>query len=167
MFIVGGIGVTPVRSMLVRAAHEHLPHKLLMLYLNRLPQDTAFLDELIGLQKQNANFRFVPIMTAAEAAENWSGEKDRLTPELLNKYISETTSPIYYLVGPPGMVNAVHELLNQTGVDDDDIRLEDFGGYLTGNANMRGVCFRSNAFTIRRRKAMANAIWSNGSGRVA
>jgi ferredoxin-NADP reductase len=129
VFIVGGIGVTPVRSMLVRAAHEHLPHKLLMLYLNRRPQDTAFLDELTGLQKQNANFRFVPIMTAAEAAENWSGEKDRLTPELLNKYISETTSPIYYLVGPPGMVNAVHELLNQTGVDDDDIRLEDFGGY--------------------------------------
>ncbi len=129
VFIVGGIGVTPVRSMLVRAAHEHLPHKLLMLYLNRRPQDTAFLDELTGLQKQNANFRFVPIMTAAEAAENWSGEKGRLTPELLNKYTSETTSPIYYLVGPPGMVNAVHELLNQTGVDDDDIRLEDFGGY--------------------------------------
>ena len=129
VFIVGGIGVTPVRSILERAAHEHLPHQLLMLYLNRRPQDAAFLEELTGLQKQNSNFRFVPIMTATEAADNWSGEKGHLTAELLNKYRSQTNSPVYYLVGPPGMVNGVHELLNKVGVDDDDIRLEDFGGY--------------------------------------
>ncbi len=126
VLIVGGIGITPVRSILARATHEHLPHKLLLLYLNRRPQDAAFLEELTGLQKQNPNFHLVPIMTAAE---NWSGEKGRLTPELLGKYKSEAVSPVYYLVGPPGMVNGVHALLNQTGVDDDDIRLEDFGGY--------------------------------------
>lgn len=125
VFIVGGIGITPVRSILARAAHEHLPHKLLLLYLNRRPQDAAFLEELTGLQKQNANFHLVPIMTAATG---WSGEKGHLTPDLLKKYADPATSPLYYLVGPPGMVNGVHELLNQAGVDDDDIRLEDFGG---------------------------------------
>lgn len=37
--------------------------------------------------------------------------------------------PVYYVVGPPGMVNGLHRLLNQADIDDDDIRAEEFGGY--------------------------------------
>lgn len=129
VFIVGGIGVTPVRSILLRAAHDHLPHKLLVFYLNRRTEDAAFLDELTALQQQNPNCRLIPVMTAAGTGSAGPGEKGRFTPELLAKYKGDLASPVYYVVGPPGMVNGVHGLLNQTGVDDDDIRLEDFGGY--------------------------------------
>jgi len=129
VFLVGGIGITPVRSIVVRAAHDHLPHRLLVFYLNRRPADAAFLQELTALQKQNPNYRLVPVMTAAGIADNWNGETGHLTPELLAKYKGDTNLPIHYVIGPPGMVKGVHELLNQAGVDDDDIRLEDFGGY--------------------------------------
>ncbi len=129
VFIVGGIGVTPVRSMLVAAAHEHLPHRVLMLYLNRRPQDAAFLDELTGLQASNPNFRLVPVMTAVAEAGPGPGEHGPFTAEVLRTHTTDAVSPVYYVVGPPGMVNGVHGLLNGIGVDDDDIRLEDFGGY--------------------------------------
>lgn len=129
VFIVGGIGITPVRSILMRAAHDHLPHRLVVFYLNRRPADAAFLEELTALQPQNPNYRLIPVMTAAGVADNWHGETGHLTPELLAKYKSEAAIPIHYVVGPPGMVKGVHELLNKAGVDDDDIRLEDFGGY--------------------------------------
>lgn len=130
IFIVGGIGITPVRSILLRAAHDRLPHRLLVFYSNRRPEDAAFLEELTALQKENPNYRLIPVMTAATGFTNtWTGEKGHVTQKLLAKHQGEAVSPIYYVVGPPGMVNGVHEMLNQNGVDDDNIRMEDFGGY--------------------------------------
>lgn len=130
VFLVGGIGITPVRSILMKAAHDQLPHRLPVFYSNRRPEDAAFLDELTALQKKNANYRLIPTMTnSAKSAQAWGGEIGHIRPELLAKYQSEVKSPIYYIVGPPGMVNGVHQMLNKMGVDDDDIRAEDFGGY--------------------------------------
>ncbi|HZA95578.1 MAG TPA: hypothetical protein VE421_05525 [Burkholderiaceae bacterium] len=41
----------------------------------------------------------------------------------------DLSSPIYYIAGPPAMIEAVRQTLNHAGVDDDDIRSEDFFGY--------------------------------------
>lgn len=130
LFLVGGIGITPVRSILLRAAKEKLPHRIVVLYANHRPEDTAFLDELTALQKENPNYTLIPTMNnMADSNRAWEGETERIGPELLKKHLGGLTSPIYYVVGPPGMVNGVHAMLNQIGIDDDDIRSEDFGGY--------------------------------------
>jgi ferredoxin-NADP reductase len=41
----------------------------------------------------------------------------------------DAPSPIYYIAGPPGMVKGLHAMLKESGVDDDDIRSEEFAGY--------------------------------------
>jgi hypothetical protein len=43
--------------------------------------------------------------------------------------LKDAVSPIYYIAGPPGMVKGLHAMINGTGVDDDDIRTEEFDGY--------------------------------------
>jgi ferredoxin-NADP reductase len=43
--------------------------------------------------------------------------------------LKDAFSPIYYIAGPPEMVKGLHTVVNETGVDDDDIRTEDFAGY--------------------------------------
>ncbi len=43
--------------------------------------------------------------------------------------MKDAKSPIYYVVGPPGMVKGLQMMLNVTGIDDDDIRTDEFGGY--------------------------------------
>ena len=48
---------------------------------------------------------------------------------MLAKYLKGVLSPIYYITGPPGMVNAMHKILKDAGVDDDNIRTEEFAGY--------------------------------------
>ena len=48
---------------------------------------------------------------------------------MLAKYAKSVGSPIYYMAGPPGMVSAMRTLLSGMGVDDDDIRTEEFAGY--------------------------------------
>ncbi len=74
VLLAGGIGITPFVSMLRQAARDRLPHKLFLFYSNRRPEDAAFLDELIELQRRNPNYRFVGTMTEMEKSRRpWQG----------------------------------------------------------------------------------------------
>ncbi len=127
VFLAGGIGVTPIRSILYHAAKQRLPHRILFFFSNRRPEDAPFLADLQALQKENPNYAFIPTMTElAKSQHQWNGETGYINKEMLAKYAKDAKSPIYYIVGPPGMVNGLHSLVNEAEVDDDDIRTEDF-----------------------------------------
>ena len=130
VFLTGGIGVTPVRSIVLQAAHDKLPHKIFLFDSNRRPEDSAFLDELTNAQRQNPNYTFVGTMTEMEKSDQkWDGETGYITKAMLEKYVGDLTLPIYYLAGPASMVTAMRKTLNEAGVDDDNIRTEEFSGY--------------------------------------
>ncbi len=130
VFLTGGIGVTPVRSIVLQAAHDNLLHKIFLFYSNRRPEDAAFLDELAETQEKNPNFTFVGTMTEMEkSTRKWNGETGYINKAMLEKYVGDLTLPIYYLAGPASMVTAMRKTLNEAGVDDDNIRTEEFSGY--------------------------------------
>ena len=130
VILAGGIGITPFRSMVFHAAQEKLPHRIYLFYSNRRPEDAAFLEELETLEKQNQNYRFIPTMTSMEKSHRaWNGETGRINQRMLSRHSNDAPSPIYYIAGPPGMVKGLHAMLHESGVDDDDIRTEEFGGY--------------------------------------
>lgn len=130
VFLIGGIGITPVHSMIVDATERSLPHKLTLLYSNRRPEDAPFFAELAEFVKKNPNFRFVPTMTEPEkSASTWTGEKGPVNVAMLGKYVADLKAPVYYLSGPAGMVKAMRDLLTGAGVDTDNIRTEEFPGY--------------------------------------
>ena len=130
VFLAGGIGITPFRSILLRAAREQLPHRLFLFYANRRPEDAPFLQELEALQRQNPSYTFVPTTTDMSRSDrSWQGETGRINQEMLAKHLKSAASPIYYMAGPPGMVGAMRTLLNSMGLNDDDIRTEEFAGY--------------------------------------
>jgi len=126
VFLTGGIGITPVRSIIAQASHDTLPHKIILFYSNKTPQDTAFLTDLEIFAKENPNFTFVPVMTRDETC---SGEKGHITKEMLTKYISDVTTPIYYLSGPASMVATMRQILTEAGANEDNIKTEEFSGY--------------------------------------
>ncbi len=130
VFLTGGIGVTPVRSIVLQAAHDQLPHKIVLFDSNRRPEDAAFLDELMEAQEENSNYTFVGTMTEMEKSiRRWNSETGYITKAMLEKYVDDLTLPIYYLAGPASMVTAMRKTLNEAGVDDDNIRTEEFSGY--------------------------------------
>jgi ferredoxin-NADP reductase len=63
VFLTGGIGVTPIRSIVLQAAHDNLPHKIFLFDSNRRPEDAAFLGQLIEAQEKNP---FIGTMTEME-----------------------------------------------------------------------------------------------------
>ncbi len=137
ILLAGGIGITPFRSMVVHAAKAKLQHKIVLFYSNHKPEDAAFLDELKALERENSNYRFVPTMTNLEGSRlPWDGERSMINYDLIAKHLKPLASPafyeagpIYYIAGPPALVVGIRSVLINTGVDDDDIRTEEFAGY--------------------------------------
>ena len=130
IFIAGGIGVTPFMSILRQAAHDQLPQSLLLLYSNRRPEDAAFLAELQALEQANKRFRLVATMTGmAQSKQPWHGQTGTIDADLIRRVGAELPDAVHYLAGPPKMVEAMRTTLGAAGVDDDDIRSEEFYGY--------------------------------------
>jgi ferredoxin-NADP reductase len=130
VFVTGGIGITPIRSILWNAAREKLPHRIFLFYSNRRPEDAPFLEELDALQRENPHYRLVATMTKVEESRHpWHGETGYITHEMLSKYLTDAASAIYYITGPAAMVTGLRDVLNSAGVNDDDIRTEEFTGY--------------------------------------
>ncbi len=130
VLLAGGIGITPFRSIILRAAREELPHHILLFYSNRRSEDAPFLEELRDIETQNPNYKFVGTITEPEKSRHpWRGEAGLITADMLSRHLKDVASPLYYIAGPPGMVSGLRAVLNGKGVDDDDIRTEEFGGY--------------------------------------
>jgi ferredoxin-NADP reductase len=128
VFLAGGIGITPIRSILQSATQERLPHKLYLFYSNREADDAAFIEDLQGMAAQNPNFILVPTVTGHKTLA-WPYEKGHISREMLTRYLLGLNGPIYYIAGPSGMVTAMTGLLNALGVSDDHMKTEEFGDY--------------------------------------
>jgi ferredoxin-NADP reductase len=130
VFLAGGIGITPFRSMLVHAARQKLPHRIFLFYSNRRPEDTPFLQELRSLEKENHRFTLIATMSEmTDSKRPWNGKTGQIDSALLSHYLKNAVSPIYYVAGPPGMVQALSETLKKQSVPDADIHAEEFSGY--------------------------------------
>src|ERR1039458_8216154 len=130
VFLAGGIGITPFRSIVHWAAKEKLPHRILLFYSNRRPEDAPFLAELQSLERDNPRYKLIASMTEMEKSHRpWNGETGLINQEMLGRHLKGTPSPIYYIAGPPAMVKGLHEMLSKAGINADDIHAEEFAGY--------------------------------------
>ncbi len=130
VFLAGGIGITPFVSMSRQAAHDRLGRDLWLFYSNRRPEDAAFLDELVALPRRNPRYRFVGTMVEmAKSSRPWSGETGFLDRTMLERHLKDLAAFVYYVAGPPGLVEAMRNMLADAGVKDDAIRTDEFYGY--------------------------------------
>jgi ferredoxin-NADP reductase len=130
VFLAGGIGITPFRGMIHDAVARSLAQQLWLFYSNHRPEDAAFLEDLQTVGGVTLSFHFVPTMTKmAESKAPWQGETGTINREMLNRHLSTLQGSVYYIAGPPAMVTAMREMLLAAGVDEDDVRSEEFAGY--------------------------------------
>ncbi len=128
VFIIGGIGVTPVRSMIAQATHDRTSHQLTLLHASGTPTALPYREDFERLAGLNPNFRYVA--TASDSAPaDWAGERRIVDAAMIRKYVLDLNAPMYYLSGPAGMVKAMRALLVDLAVNEDNIRTEEFDGY--------------------------------------
>jgi ferredoxin-NADP reductase len=130
VFLAGGIGITPFVSMLRHAAHSRLARDLWLFYSNRRPEDAAFLDELSALPQRNPRCRFVGTMVEMDKSSRpWKGETGFLDRAMIERHLKSPAGKVYYIAGPPGLVEAMQKMLIGAGVAEDAIRTDEFFGY--------------------------------------
>ena len=65
----------------------------------------------------------------SKSKKEWRGETVLIDKEMLSRHLGVLQGPIYYIAGPPDMVAAMRQTLVSAGVEEDDIRAEEFAGY--------------------------------------
>lgn len=128
IFLAGGIGITPVRSIVAQATRMQSAQRLVVIYSNRTRAAAAFHDDFIRWSRENPSLIYVPTLTT-EQPTDWQGELGVVDAEMLRRKVANFSAAIWYLVGPPGFVNAMKEVLQELGIDTMQIRSEDFAGY--------------------------------------
>jgi ferredoxin-NADP reductase len=128
VFLVGGVGVTPARSMLLQANFEKRPEQFFLFDSNRRVEDAPFLDEFSALD----NIDLTRIYTMSDqnlSKMPWSGELGRIDRKMIQKYVTmDWGKCTFYIVGIGVFVQAMRELLTTEGVAVEKILSDDFGG---------------------------------------
>lgn len=126
VLIAGGIGITPFMSMLKYISEEKLPYNITLIYSNRNQYSTAFLEELQNYPLQSTVYHLILTMTEDPA---WKGEKRKVDANFIKEYFPNVNENLYFVVGPPTMVDAVQRSLFEAGVLPEHIKIENFTGY--------------------------------------
>lgn len=130
VFLAGGIGITPFRSMIKYATDKKLSTKIHLIYSNSIPEEIAFRDELTDWAKINPNFKVdMTITKPEETKEKWTGPTGRIDAKMVSKLTSYFSNPTFWLCGPPAMVDAMEKVLGEIKVTANHLRSEKFTGY--------------------------------------
>lgn len=122
LFLIGGVGIAPVLSMLQDP--ESRNYKITLLYSNKSLDNTPYVKTLERLEKKRPNLK--TILTMSEDPK-WVGHKGRISLKLIKQYLPK--SAVVYVVGKPDMVADMKALLNKLKVANTDIKTEVFTGY--------------------------------------
>lgn len=129
-FLVGGIGITAIRSMCKYACDKKLSTDIVLIYGNKTEEDIAFLDDFTQMEAENKNLRVVYILSAPIDKTSWKGETGLITGEIVKQKIPDYKEMVFYVCGPPKMVDYLRSLLSdELKLGKEKIKWENFLGY--------------------------------------
>lgn len=130
VFLAGGIGITPFRSMIRYATDMRLAIPITLFTSFRSVEDIVFQKELQSIATYHSWLKLVETITQPEDSKSpWRGNVGRIDADLIKKNVPDISTSIFYVAGPPAMVDSMDGLLKSLGIDDLQIRKEKFTGY--------------------------------------
>jgi NAD(P)H-flavin reductase len=100
---------------------------------NKNQRNILFKTDFDNCKKVNENLSVIYTVTEEQTAdEEWKGERGRIDAAMLKKYLepADFQNSIFYICGPPAMINAMEEILDQNlGIPSERIKIEEFTGY--------------------------------------
>ena len=123
VLIAGGIGLTPLMSIVRAIAESNRPTPTTLIYSVSTPSEILFRTDLEDISRRNPAFRPVFTITRPEEGQEWNGHTGRIDEDLLQ---SERVSPdsLFFICGPPDMIRDVIGMLVGLGVPGSRIKYE-------------------------------------------
>jgi Na+-transporting NADH:ubiquinone oxidoreductase subunit F len=131
VFIGGGAGMAPLRAQILDLLEtRHNKRKMTYWYGARSRRELYYADLFEALQREHDNFEWHPALSEPEEGDDWDGYTGFIHQVAFDNYLARHRAPErceYYLCGPPLMVQSVLAMLEELGVDADNIHFDDFG----------------------------------------
>jgi Na+-transporting NADH:ubiquinone oxidoreductase subunit F len=132
VFIGGGAGMAPMRSHIFdQFRRVETDRKVSFWYGARSLREAFYVDHFDKIAEENKNFEWHLALSEPLEEDNWSGHKGFIHQIVLDNYLANHESPEdveYYMCGPPMMNQACIDMLENLGVEPENIMLDDFGG---------------------------------------
>ena len=125
VLIAGGIGITPMMSVVRSLTERRWSGEIYLLFAVKAVHDIVFRDELAALQSKCSNLH-VLITVTSDAETSWTGERGRITREMITAFVPTLERGPILLCGPDEMMAAMRALLVTIGIDNDEIQQEVF-----------------------------------------
>lgn len=126
VFIAGGIGVTPLRSMIVESVYRNADRSLSLLLSCKTKEEIPYHEDLRRLSDTESNFVYSPTCTREESKE-WVGSRSRISKDQLEHLLSASVETEWYLCGPDALMDDLSAILLEIGIDKKKIHTEKFG----------------------------------------
>lgn len=123
VFIAGGIGITPIMSMLRYLRDMQFPVAATLIYSCRSLEDVIFFPELLGMDSCCEGFTALFTLTRSSPID-WKGETRRVDQAMLEETISDPADKSYYICGPQEMMLMLTYCLRDMGVGKEQIATE-------------------------------------------
>lgn len=131
VFIGGGVGMAPLRAIIFdQLERAHARRKISFWYGARSRIELFYTDEFDRLEAEYENFHWTVALSDAAPEDRWQGAQGFIHEVVFEAYLKDHPAPEeceYYLCGPPLMIKAVFAMLDNLGVDRDNILFDDFG----------------------------------------
>lgn len=117
VFIAGGIGITPFRSIIANLDHQNLAIPITLLYANKT-NEIIFQAELEKIAQKHPEFTI-----------HYFIDNNKLDQAALQQFTSNSNPSIFYISGPEGLMKSLFEMLQNSGISEDNIKHDFFPGY--------------------------------------
>lgn len=132
IYIGGGAGMAPLRSHIFELFKgRNTKRKVSFWYGGRSLKELFYIDEFEELAASHDNFKFCVALSHPLPEDNWQGETGFIHNVLCKSYLDNHEAPEeinYYMCGPPVMTASIIEMLDNLGVEPENIHYDDFGG---------------------------------------
>jgi ferredoxin-NADP reductase/Na+-translocating ferredoxin:NAD+ oxidoreductase RnfD subunit len=128
VFIAGGIGVTPFRSMLKYLLDTNQRRDIVLLYANKTAADFVYQDVLGEAQRRLGMRAVYTVTDTSVTPANWAGARGRIDAQMIQAAVPDYKERTFYLSGPPDMVNEHERALRTLGVGSGQIKKDYFPG---------------------------------------
>jgi ferredoxin-NADP reductase len=123
----GGIGITPLRSMIRYSTDKGLKTSIILLYSSHYEDNIAFKDDFDEMQMRNPGLKVINTITGP--IQNWKGLTGRINKQMIEKALPDYAERVFYTSGPQPMVYAMKAILSEMGLPEEQIKQEYFTGY--------------------------------------
>lgn len=130
VFIAGGIGITPFRSMIKYLLDTRQRRAIVLFYTSKTLDEVVYRDVFDQAQRELGIKTIYTLTDPRNLPPNWRGNVGRITPQLIRSHVPDYLDCVYYISGSQAMIDSFKSVLSEMGIPSGHIKTDLFPGLM-------------------------------------